>query len=100
MWPDGAVDTADRCRGKDGFFQSGPAKPGAGGTSTWAGLTRALALSQGRKRLPHPPIPLPPLHTEAAAKAAGLSHFTTVGLFYMADLQRIALRFLFFLKLF
>lgn len=47
-----AVDTVDRCGGKDGFQSA--CQAGAGSTSTTAGLTRALALSQGRIHSPHP----------------------------------------------
>lgn len=76
-----AVDTVDRCGGKDGFQSA--CQAGAGSTSTTAGLTRALALSQGRIHSPHH---YTHTHTEPVAKATGLSHFTTVSLFYMADL--------------
>lgn len=45
MWSDGAVDTVDRCGGKDGFQSACQARVGS--TSTTGGLTRALAHSQG-----------------------------------------------------
>lgn len=50
MWSDGAVDTVDRCRGKDGF--QSPCQARVGSTSTTGGLTRALAHIQGVRMLP------------------------------------------------
>lgn len=45
MWCDGAVDTVDRCRGKDGFQSACQASVGS--TSTTGGLTRGLAPHHG-----------------------------------------------------
>ena len=52
MWSDGAVDTVDRCRGKDGFQSACQARVGS--TSASGGLTRALARSQGCVHSRHP----------------------------------------------
>lgn len=82
MWSEGAVDTGDRCRGKDGFKIAAKrelaAAPTPGGTGQGSGR------GSGQQTC---------LHTHTHTHMAGES-FTTSTLSYMAHLYHINVRVL------
>lgn len=89
MWSDGAVDTVDRRRGKDGFQKSLPRESWQHICDGWA--DQSPGTQSGAHTLPTPS------HTQPMTNASGLSNFTTGTVFYMADLLCIIMLILIFL---
>lgn len=84
MWSDGAVDTGDHCRGKDGFKV--PAKRELVAAPAPGGLARALAESQACR---HACTHTPPMSSES---------FATEALSYVVELQGVNTCLLLFSK--